>query len=186
MVKEGQRKHSVRNKVNSIKKFYYVLESKDTKDLLKLSHVQIYTLKALASLSKFLGRYDDWFEIVRKYYLKWSKSGKSIAVFRSIFDSGEESKNIQSMIKWIKEVSTVLPHEYKNILLSNTLTDLRSDETQKALYLAKTREKEYLDTDRGLLKHYQFPSIWNEKKNQMIEKTFFTVTSSVRSAKYYS
>ncbi len=103
-------------------------------------------MKALASLSKFLGKYDEWLEIVRKYQLKWSKSGRSVTVFKNIFDNergGEKrgNKNIQSMIKWIKEVSTMLPQEYKNVLLFNTLTGLRPDEAQKATIFIKQNGK---------------------------------------------
>ncbi len=59
LVNEGQRKHSVRNKVGYAKRFYFVLETKNAQDLLKLSHgSKVHTMKALASLSKFLGKYD--------------------------------------------------------------------------------------------------------------------------------
>jgi hypothetical protein len=56
LVNEGQRQHSVRNKVGYARRFHYILESKDARDLLKLSHgSKVHTMKALASLSKFLG-----------------------------------------------------------------------------------------------------------------------------------
>jgi intergrase/recombinase len=42
-------------------------------------------------------------------------------------------------------------------LFFNTLTGLRPDEAQKALHLIKTKDKEYIDRDNGMLKHYQFP-----------------------------
>ncbi len=45
------------------------------------------------------------------------------------------------MIKWIKDVSAVLPQEYKNVLLFNTLTGLRPDEAQQSLYLLRTRRR---------------------------------------------
>lgn len=53
------------------------------------------------------------------------------------------------MVMWIRDVSATLPLEYRNILLFNTLTGLRPDEAQKAIYLIKTTEDEYLDMDRG-------------------------------------
>jgi hypothetical protein len=42
-------------------------------------------------------------------------------------------------------VSEILPPEYKDVLLFNTLTGLRSNKTQKAIYVIKTKEKEYVD-----------------------------------------
>src|SRR3954470_6563341 len=109
--------------------------------------VQTHTMKALASLSKFLGKYDLWLDIVKKYHLKWAESNKSVKVFKSIFDSESNGESIDKMIDWIKEVSKIQSSEYKNVLLFNTLTGLRPDETQKVIYLIKTREKEYVDKD---------------------------------------
>ena len=78
-------------------------------------------------------------------------------MFKSIFDSEINGESIDKMIDWIKEVSKILLSEYKNVLLFNTLTGLRSDETQKVIYLIKTRrEKEYVDKDKWVLKHYLF------------------------------
>jgi intergrase/recombinase len=51
----------------------------------------------------------------------------------------------------------------KTYFFFNTLTGLRPDEAQKAIWLIKTREDEYVDKDRGILKHYQFPSIFLRK-----------------------
>jgi intergrase/recombinase len=47
--------------------------------------------------------------------------------------------------------------DYQNIILFNTLTGLRPEEAQKAIHLIKTKEWEYIDEERGILKHYQFP-----------------------------
>ncbi len=73
------------------------------------------------------------------------------------------------MFIWIKKVSTVLHHEYKNILLFTALTGLRPDEAQKAIWLIKTKESEHVDRDRGKLKHYQFPeSFLRQTKNAYV------------------
>lgn len=96
-------------------------------------------MKALAYLSKYLGKYDLWLEIVRKYQLKWAESNKSTKVFKSIFDSDSNGESIDKMINWIKDVSKKLSSEYKNILLFNTLTGLRPNEAQRAIYLIKTK-----------------------------------------------
>jgi intergrase/recombinase len=68
------------------------------------------------------------------------------------------------MLEWIKSSISVLPKEISNILIFNTLTGLRPEESQKALYLLKTRRREYLDDDKMLLLHYRYPN------------TFFRVT----------
>ena len=171
LINEGQRKHSVRNKVGYAKRYCQILETKDARILLNLTHgSKVHTMKALASLSKFLGRYDEWLDIVKKYQLKWSKPDKSVNVFKSILDSQSQGNDLESMIKWIKVVSDVLPQEYKNILVFNTLTGLRPDEAQKSLWLIKTtKENDYIDNQRGLLKHYCFPTIFlRQTKNAYV------------------
>src|SRR5690606_14908103 len=104
-----------------------------------------------------------------KHQLKWSKSNKSLKVFRSIIESQNQGNDLESMINWIRKVSAVLPLEYKNILLFNTLTGLRPEEAQKAIWLIKTKESEYVDKDRGILKHYQFPALFlRQTKNAYV------------------
>jgi intergrase/recombinase len=158
LIAQKQSKSSIRNKVGYAQRFNYILESNEAHDLLKLSHgSKTHAMKALASLSKFLGKYDLWLDIIKKYQLKWAEGNKSMKVFKSIFDSESNGESLDKMINWIKDVSKILPQEYQNVLLFNTLTGLRPDEAQKTIYLIKTRENEYVDKDRGVLKHYQFP-----------------------------
>jgi len=170
LIKEGQRKHSVRNKVGYARRYYQILDTKDARLLLGQSHgSKVHTMKALASLSKFLGKYDVWLDIIKKYQLKWAKPNKSVDVFKSIVDSQSQGNDLQSMLDWIKKVSAVLPDEYKNVLLFNTLTGLRPDEAQKAIWLIKTKGSEYVDEDRGILKHYLFPSLFlRQTKNTYV------------------
>lgn len=124
-------------------------------------------MKALAALSKFSGKYDDWLEIIRRYQLKWSSGNKSFNTFKAIFES--QGNDLNSMMKWIKDVATILPSEYKNIILFNTFTGLRPDEAQKSIWLIKNKGNEYIDSKRGLLKHYQFPSLFlRQTKNAYV------------------
>jgi hypothetical protein len=124
-------------------------------------------MKALASLSKFIGEYDVWKNIVQKYQLKWSDSNKNIKTFNAIFQN--EGNTYSSMLGWIKNVISVLPKEHQNIILFNTLTGLRPDEAQKAIWLIKNNECDYVDKDRGILKHYQFPTLFlRQTKNAYV------------------
>ena len=73
------------------------------------------------------------------------------------------------MIKWIKDVSAVLPEEYKNILMFNALTGLRPDEAQNSIRLIKTSKDDYIDKQRGLLRHYCYPTIFlRQTKNAYV------------------
>jgi hypothetical protein len=159
---EKHSKSSIRDKVSYARRFYHILQNKDASSVVKLTpDTKSHVMKALAALSKFLGKYDDWLGIIKRYQLKWSNGNKSINTFRAVFDS--DGNDLKSMLKWIKGASTILPQEYKNILLFNTLTGLRPDEAQKSIWLIKTKENDYIDNGKGLLKHYQFPSIFLRK-----------------------
>ncbi len=69
------------------------------------------------------------------------------------------------MINRIKDVSAVLSQEYGNVLLFNTLTGLRPDETQKAPFLIKTKEDKYIGKNKGIIKKYQFSKLSRQAKD---------------------
>ncbi len=117
--------------------------------------VKLHVMKSLASFSKFIGKYDDWLEIIRKYQLKWSNGNNKNKVFKAIFQN--EGNTYTSMVGWIRLVISVLPHNYQNVILFNTLTGLRPYEAQKTIWLTKTKESDYVDKDRWTIKHYQHP-----------------------------
>jgi hypothetical protein len=57
----NQSEVNIQNKINYSKKYYYILETGNAQELLSSSFkVRNHTMKALSSLSKFLGRYDEW------------------------------------------------------------------------------------------------------------------------------
>ena len=89
-------------------------------------------MKALSSLAKYLGLYEEWKNIVQRYQLKWSDCNKNIKVFNAIFQN--EGNSYSSMQDWIKGVMSVLTNNYRKIILFNTLTGLRPDEAQKAIW----------------------------------------------------
>jgi intergrase/recombinase len=126
-------------------------------------------MKALAALSKFLGKYDEWLKIIKKFQLKWSSGNNSIKAFKSIFDFENQGNNLYIMLKWVREVRNILPKDYENITLFNALTGLRPEEAQRAIWLIKNKENEYIDRDRGLAKHYLYPEVFlRQTKNAYI------------------
>ena len=85
---------------------------------------RIHAMKALAALSKYLGYYDLWKDIIERYQLKWSNED-AIQVFQKITNVDQD---FSSVIKWIKDAYSKLPKSYGNILLFNALTGLTSEE----------------------------------------------------------
>jgi len=102
-------------------------------------------MKSLSSLSKYLGVYDKWLDLIKRYQLKWPKKG-GYDVFQKIFSNQDQSYS--SMVKWIKDSIHNLPKEYGNLVLVNTLTGLRPDESYNAISLIKTKPDVYVDRER--------------------------------------
>ena len=66
------------------KKYSYVLTTGNAEDILSISpQTQLLVMKALASLSKFMGCYDTWESIKKRYQLKWTY-GDGYSFFNSI------------------------------------------------------------------------------------------------------
>jgi intergrase/recombinase len=157
MISQGQSKHTIRNKLQYAKRFYHIFNQENAKDLLNVSlETRQHAMKSLASLSKYLGIYDKWQDIKKRYQLKWSEQGGGYSTFEKIFNNKDQ--NISNMIKWIKDAIDKLPREYGNIILFATLTGLRPDESYKAIDLIKTNPLEYVDDD--MLMHYKFPKLF--------------------------
>ena len=83
-------------------------------------------------------------KIVKKYQLKWKNENyNSINTFKNIFGIEEGSEqSLPKMMEWIKTSISKLPKEVSNILLFNTLTGLRPEEAQKAIYLNQDKARQ--------------------------------------------
>ena len=67
LVAQRQSPHTIRNKLQYVKKFYGVLEKEDAKCLLNLSvETRQHAMKSLSSLSKYLGIYDKWLDLIER------------------------------------------------------------------------------------------------------------------------
>jgi isopenicillin N synthase-like dioxygenase len=86
----------------------------DAQDLLALSdEKRKHAMKALATLSEYVGYCNQWKDIRERYQLKWS-IGDSLQAFNDIFNS---EKNLLFMLHWLKD-DTVIPHYRNPIVIS--------------------------------------------------------------------
>ncbi len=93
LIPQNQSKRSIKDKLCYDRRFYYVLGNEDASPLLTLSYnPKTLTMKTLTSLSKFLGKYDQWLEIIKMYQLKWAESNKSIRVLHVFLLIGFENR----------------------------------------------------------------------------------------------
>ncbi|HEU4446309.1 MAG TPA: hypothetical protein VFR94_16675, partial [Nitrososphaeraceae archaeon] len=71
----NQRPNTARLALKYGKKYSFVLERMDIKDLLILQPAkQRHIMKALANLAKYTGMYEDWNRLRRQHQLKWSST----------------------------------------------------------------------------------------------------------------
>jgi hypothetical protein len=158
LVKQKQSQHTIRNKIQYVKRFYYVLQEENAQDLMSVSpETRQHAMKSLASLSKFMGVYDRWQTLIKRFQLKWPNK-EAYAVFNEIFNNPKESYS--SMLDWVKNSINNLPGGLANVVLFNTLTGFRPDEGYNAIELIRRDSSNYVDTNRMLLMHYKYPDTY--------------------------
>jgi integrase-like protein len=153
---KNHNKQTAKHRIFYSKKYYHVLTSQaNAQKLLLLSdQKRMHIMKALATLSKYLGCYNKWKDIKERYQLKWS-NGDSLESFNNMFI--DTNQNYSSMMEWLKNCCSKLSPSYSNILLFNTLTGLRPDEACKSIQLIQKEEDNYVRNDLMILEHYKFP-----------------------------
>ena len=72
--------------------------------------------------------------------------------------------NIELMIDWVKKGISVLPVDYANLIIFNTLTGLRPTESLESLKLLKLNHNNYLNNQTMLKEHYKYSNAVYKKK----------------------
>lgn len=65
--------------------------------------------------------------------------------------------NIDNMIDWVKKAISVLPMDYANLIIYNTLTGLRPSESIESVKFLSIEYSEYLNKQTMLIEHYKYP-----------------------------
>jgi hypothetical protein len=157
------RKNSVRCRYLYAKQYYRILLQSNAQSLMVLSNSKrLQVMKSLAILSKFMGCYDKWKDIKDKYQLKWS-SENSVDSFKKIIN---EENSFNSLLEWLQNTSSKISESHSNILFYCTLTGLRPNEACQSIKLVKEKINNYLDKDKMILKHFEFPNIFIRRTKQ--------------------
>jgi hypothetical protein len=149
------------------KRYSHILEESNGQDLVTLSNDnRLHAMKALSSLSKYMGCYDSWKDIVQRYQLKWSTED-SVQTFQNISNA---HKDLSSMIAWVKEMHFQLPKSYGNILIFDTLTGLRPQEACESIRLLKNDFDNYINRqkDSMTLEHFKYPQFIRRTKKAYV------------------
>ena len=121
-----------------------------------------HAMEALTCLSKYLGCYDRWQEIRKRYSLKWSNGDESLATLQRFFN---QETSLDHMIQTVKEMMRVLPRQMALVIRHALLTGLRPSEACESVRLLllcfpdNSGESRY-NTERQMLQHYLYPEIF--------------------------
>jgi hypothetical protein len=89
-LKRAGTEHTAKVRLSYARKYLSVLSEGDAKELLMFSNdKRTHVMKSLASLSKFIGCYDVWKEIIDRHQLKWATGG--VEVFNNILNSNGDN-----------------------------------------------------------------------------------------------
>ena len=159
MQSQGKTRNTIKEIVNYSKKYRHVLDSGDASQLLGLSpRNRLHTMAALANLSKFTGRYQEFQQIKQSYNLKWTSGNESIKAMERFFNP---QCSLDSMLSKVKEMIRVLPVSMGTVIKFNCLTGLRPPEAIESVRLLnRLPVTNYYDTSRCILQHFKFPDIF--------------------------
>ena len=157
------RKSSVKSRFLYAKKYYQVILEGNAQSLIVLPNdKRLQVMKSLSVLSKFIGCYDRWKEIKERYQLKWSNEN-SVDTFKKIIN---EDNSFNNLLEWLRNTTSQIPETHRNILFYCTLTGLRPDEACQSIKLVKENINNYVDKDKFILKHFEFPDIFIRRTKQ--------------------
>jgi len=118
-----------------------------------------HVLMALSNFAKFLGIYEEWKRMLRRYDVHWSDGNNSVDVF-SILLNGKES--VKEADNYLKEVKRKVDLETWRIVHFLALSGVRPTEALNCFNLVAKGElsKGYLDEELLILQHWRYPDIF--------------------------
>jgi len=174
-------------------RYHQLLIDADFSTLNLLSdHTRLHILKALCTLSKFLGKYNEFKSLMKKYGLKWSIGNKDDLIIARML----KPLNSGSVIEWIREVCSGVPEvkPYIDLMLFTGLRPLEGMDSYNLIIQLQKEDKldEYYDLNQQMLQHFRYRKIFirRTKKTYIsfvpyeILKPIFNCKSIVRRAFY--
>ncbi|MEM0489352.1 MAG: integrase [Candidatus Bathyarchaeia archaeon] len=162
------------SRVQYARRYAHLLFSGDLSELLAMSaDKRGHVLKALSCLSKFLGMYDTFIELVKRHGLKWSVRNDDLLIKR--FTKVTDPESLFVLIKDAKIRNPDLADFIDFIALSG----LRLSEAVESYNLiiklsSEGRLHEYYDSKREVLEHFKFKEIFIRRS----KKAFITFMPS--------
>jgi intergrase/recombinase len=155
------------------KKYYHVLLENDAHDLLCIESEQkrLNVMKSLRLLSKYLGCYDNWQEMRRRYNLKWTAGNESLHAMQMFFNP---DLSLDVMLQQIRLMAQKLPPPTGQIVKFGVLVGLRPSEVVESVKLINDKEgafAKYYDSETMTLSHFKFKQFLRTTKKAWISFT---------------
>jgi hypothetical protein len=160
---KAQNKRNIRQILCYAQRFGSILETGDVSPLINLQSsgtVRRHAMESLTALSKYLGCYDQWQDIRKRYSLHWTSGDESIKSLQRFFD---QSSSLDRMIETVKEMMRILPKSMALVIRHAILTGLRPSEACESVRLLKNSQpglQQYYNPERQILQHYLYPEIF--------------------------
>ena len=132
LIAQDKRYWTVRKIVIFAKKYGHVLDNGDASELLTLSSSnRKHALSALAALSKYHGRYDQYLQLKQRYSLRWT-STSSVQSLQRFFNP---DLTFHVMLSKVNEMIQALPEPMALVIKHAVLTGLRPAEAVESVRL---------------------------------------------------
>jgi hypothetical protein len=123
-----------------------------------------HALSALAALSKYQGRYDQYLQLKQRYSLRWT-STSSVQSLQRFFNP---DLTFDVMLSKVKEMIRLLPEPMALVIKHAVLTGLRSAEAVESVRLLNDissirsgrQQQMYYNPERQTLEHFRFPDMF--------------------------
>ncbi|MDQ3852196.1 MAG: hypothetical protein M3299_05110 [Thermoproteota archaeon] len=124
--------------------------------------VRRHAMESLAAWSKFIGAYEQWQEIKRRYSLHWTNGDESLQAIHRYFNGD----NLEDMLQRIREMVSVLPPSMSKIVHWGALVGLRANEIIASVRFINDKEAftKYYDPQRMTLNHWKMPGMLRKTK----------------------
>ena len=134
-------------------------------------------MESLSTLSKFLGMYDKFKELIRRYGLKWSVNTDDVIIARLLKYRNNNGNGNNELFEWIRKVKQQIP-ELKTFMDFAVAIGLRFSETLYAYNLIveldeKGKLNEYYNAEQETLEHFRYRELFLRRT----KKAFISIVS---------
>ena len=133
------------------------------KDILQLpSNTRRHVMEALTAYSKYIGCYEQWQQIRKRYSLHWTNGNESLQSLQRFFDT---NLSLDSMLSKIRQMIGVLPSAMSAIIRFACMTGLRPTEACESVRLLGRNVTndiitQYYNPEQQCLEHWRYPDIF--------------------------